>query len=168
LTDTSIRTQAFKAIIPSLDTPYPRIQELSPGDGDGAGIHRAKLATVLAVMTRQAHAIGSGVPNQYVQAMEGVRELEALSAVVYSSNFDVGDEKYGLADVGPQVDTSKPDIENMLPTPSAGTGPSSEAAKEKEQDANVPPTSVSSSTANNSGWGLFENVWGRVSGSSAR
>lgn len=37
------------------------------------------------MVTRQAHAIGNGVPNEYVQAMEGVGELEAFSAVVFSS-----------------------------------------------------------------------------------
>ncbi|PGH08579.1 peroxin-3 [Blastomyces parvus] len=51
---------------------------------------KAKLATILAVIARQAHAIGNGTepPNEYLTAMEqGVRELEAFAAVVYSSNF---------------------------------------------------------------------------------
>ena len=48
----------------------------------------AKLATILAVVTRQARVIGNGVPNPYVQGLEAVRELEAFAAVVYSSNFD--------------------------------------------------------------------------------
>ena len=47
-----------------------------------------KLATVLAVMTREAHRMGAGVPNEYVQAMEGVNELEAFAAVIYSNKFD--------------------------------------------------------------------------------
>ncbi|KAL4928705.1 peroxisomal biogenesis factor 3 [Aspergillus undulatus] len=52
---------------------------------------KAKLANVLAVLARQAHVIGNGTspPNLYVKAMDqGVRELEAFAAVVYSSNFD--------------------------------------------------------------------------------
>ncbi|KAL4980228.1 Peroxin-3 [Aspergillus desertorum] len=52
---------------------------------------KTKLANVLAVLARQAHVIGNGTspPNIYVNAMnQGVRELEALAAVVYSSNFD--------------------------------------------------------------------------------
>ncbi|ERF74775.1 hypothetical protein EPUS_04944 [Endocarpon pusillum Z07020] len=55
-----------------------------------------KLATILALLTRQAHVIGSGnTPppppnNEYVQAMEReVRELEAFAAVIYSSQLDV-------------------------------------------------------------------------------
>lgn len=54
---------------------------------------KTKLANVLAVMTRQAHVIANGTnpPNDYLVAMEqGVRELEAFAAVIYSSNFDVG------------------------------------------------------------------------------
>ncbi|RDW78783.1 peroxisomal biogenesis factor 3 [Aspergillus mulundensis] len=52
---------------------------------------KTKLANVLAVLARQAHTIGNGTspPNIYVSAMDqGVRELEAFAAVVYSSNFD--------------------------------------------------------------------------------
>lgn len=51
---------------------------------------KTKLANVLAVLARQAHVIGNGAsPNLYVSAMDqGVRELEAFAAVVYSSNFD--------------------------------------------------------------------------------
>lgn len=40
-------------------------------------------------MTRQAHAIGNGIPNEYVQAIETVKELEAFAAVIYSSNFEL-------------------------------------------------------------------------------
>ncbi|OJJ48844.1 hypothetical protein ASPZODRAFT_149834 [Penicilliopsis zonata CBS 506.65] len=50
----------------------------------GASGLKTKLANVLAVMTRQAHAIGNGSnpPNDYLVAMEqGVRELEAFAAV---------------------------------------------------------------------------------------
>lgn len=53
-----------------------------------AGLAKAKLANILAVLTRQAHVIGNGVPNRYVQAIEGVKELEAFAAVIYSSQFE--------------------------------------------------------------------------------
>ncbi|KAK0630705.1 Peroxin-3 [Bombardia bombarda] len=45
------------------------------------------LPKVLSVLTRQAHAIGNGMPNEYLQAMESVRDLEGFAAVVYSSNW---------------------------------------------------------------------------------
>ncbi|KAF8472453.1 Peroxin-3 [Kalaharituber pfeilii] len=44
-----------------------------------------KLASVLAVMTREAQAIGGRVPNDYLQAMESARDLEGFSALVYSN-----------------------------------------------------------------------------------
>ncbi|TFB05414.1 Peroxisomal biogenesis factor 3 [Trichoderma ghanense] len=46
------------------------------------------LPKILSVLTRQAHVIGNGVPNEYLQEMESVRDLEAFSAVVYSSNWE--------------------------------------------------------------------------------
>lgn len=61
----------------------------------------AKLATILAILTRQAHAIGNGndPPNEYLQVMEReVRELEAFAAVIYSSQSGVD---VGQGDEGP-------------------------------------------------------------------
>lgn len=58
----------------------------------GASEVKTKLANVLAMMARQAHVIGNGSnpPNEYLSAMDqGVRELEAFAAVVYSSNLNV-------------------------------------------------------------------------------
>ncbi|KAI1769155.1 Peroxin-3 [Hypoxylon sp. FL1150] len=46
------------------------------------------LPKILSVLTRQAHAIGNGMPNEYLQDMEQVRDLEAFAAVVYSSNWE--------------------------------------------------------------------------------
>ncbi|KAK7949679.1 peroxisomal biogenesis factor 3 [Apiospora saccharicola] len=47
------------------------------------------LPKILSVLTRQAHAIGHGMmPNEYLQAMEQVPDLEAFAAVVYSSNWE--------------------------------------------------------------------------------
>ncbi|KAI0526439.1 Peroxin-3 family protein [Xylaria bambusicola] len=46
------------------------------------------LPKILSVLTRQAHAIGNGMPNEYLQEMEYVQELGAFAAVVYSSNWE--------------------------------------------------------------------------------
>ncbi|KAM0272715.1 hypothetical protein ACHAPA_001940 [Fusarium lateritium] len=46
------------------------------------------LPKILSVLTRQAHVIGDGMPNEYLQKMEAVRDLEAFAAVVYSSNWE--------------------------------------------------------------------------------
>ena len=112
LTDHNLRSQAFRLSL----SPLPRAQEshsprpsstslgaagavasntLDDEQHVGQEHHlenqpKAKLATILAVMSRQAHVIGNGVPNEYVQAMDEVRELDAFAAVVYSSHFELG------------------------------------------------------------------------------
>ncbi|KAG0648520.1 Peroxin-3 [Hyphodiscus hymeniophilus] len=83
LVDQKISQQAFK--IPAT----PEVPNL-----DGLRITEVfdakpvKLPIVLAILTRQAHSIGNGVPNEYLQSMEQVRDLEAFAAVVYSSNWE--------------------------------------------------------------------------------
>ncbi|KAL9605781.1 MAG: hypothetical protein Q9179_001014 [Wetmoreana sp. 5 TL-2023] len=84
LTDHQIRTEAYTLPDPS---SIPPVQEVQIPDLD-SGLAKAKLANILAVVTKQAHAIGSGVPNRYAQAIEGVKELEAFAAVIYSSHFE--------------------------------------------------------------------------------
>ncbi|KAL0930900.1 peroxin 3 [Colletotrichum truncatum] len=46
------------------------------------------LPKILSVLTRQAHVIGNGMPNEYLQEMEQVGDLEGFAAVVYSSNWE--------------------------------------------------------------------------------
>lgn len=46
-----------------------------------------QLPKILSVLSRQAHVIGNGMPNEYLQAMESVKDLEGFAAVVYSSNW---------------------------------------------------------------------------------
>lgn len=61
------------------------------------------LPKILSILTRQAHAIGNGMPNEYLQAMEQVRDLEGFAAVVYSSNWQAeiaSDEYAGVAPAG--------------------------------------------------------------------
>jgi len=73
--------------------PPPQQQQQQP-------LNRAVLLPkILSVLTRQAHAIGNGMPNEYLQEMEGVRDLEGFAAVVYSSNWESEirpDEEGGL------------------------------------------------------------------------
>ncbi|KAK3302475.1 Peroxin-3 [Chaetomium strumarium] len=77
-----------------LDTPAAA--SLDPLGGSTLSSSRAvPLPKVLSVLARQAHAIGNGMPNEYLQAMESVRDLEGFAAVVYSSNWQaeiVGDD----------------------------------------------------------------------------
>lgn len=81
LVDEKVAQQAFKVPPQPIGTEAPRIQEIHDPKP-------AKLAIVLATLTRQAHQIGNGVPNEYLQVMEQTGDLEAFAAVVYSSNWE--------------------------------------------------------------------------------
>lgn len=80
LIDVKISQLAYK--IPPVSASTARVTEIV---GDGV---KAKVAVSLAVFCRQAHAIGAGANNEYLEKMEQVGELEAFAAVVYSSNFE--------------------------------------------------------------------------------
>ncbi|ORX96555.1 Peroxin-3 [Clohesyomyces aquaticus] len=88
LIDTKIAQLSYK--IPPTSASPARIQELVGGDA------KAKVANSLAVFCRQAHAIGSGANNEYLAAVEQVRDLEAFAAVVYSSNFEFETPEVGV------------------------------------------------------------------------
>lgn len=133
---------------------------------------KTKLANVLAVMTRQAHVIGNGAnpPNEYLSAMDqGVRELEAFAAVVYSSNFNV--DLLGSGEKTPQtplagVDTSSPlgpvvaDKEEEQPAHAAGDNSNSNPNLD-DNAANPEPTSpeVARPAGEES---AFEKAWGKA------
>jgi peroxin-3 len=140
LTDVALRSQAFKIAEPSQD-PALRVQELDSTEGLSTnpepGKTKTKLATILAVVSRQAHLIGNGVPNTYVQSMEGVRELEAFAAVVYSSNFELDQVHAEAARVMHE------ESEHLTPT----------------AENNTQSQGIGAATR-----GLFEGVWGRATG----
>jgi len=141
LTDVALRSQAFKIPDPFTD-PSLRVQEVIDITGDEfaePGQVKAKLATILAVITRQAHTIGNGVPNTYVQALEGVKEVEAFAAVVYSSNLE-------------HEAATQAEAAGQLP---AGF----EEATRVEHPVAEQPRGIASST-----WGVLGSVWGRVVG----
>ncbi|CAK7241035.1 MAG: peroxin [Sporothrix thermara] len=62
-----------------------------------------QLPKILSVLTRQAHMIGSGMPNEYLHEMESVRDLEAFAAVVYSSNWESEIHEEGLMAAAEEV-----------------------------------------------------------------
>jgi peroxin-3 len=74
---------------------HPRIQELDSAVTVVPGEPRVKLANILALITRQTHAIGNGnePPNEYLTTAEReVKDLEAFAAVIYASNEQSLDE----------------------------------------------------------------------------
>lgn len=72
---------------------HPRFQEIIAMESDASGSHgnsnipKVKLASLLPIVTRQSHLLVHGFPNEYVDALVEIKELQGLSAVVYSS-FD--------------------------------------------------------------------------------
>lgn len=88
---------AFKQKAMALPATIPAESRITPIHDDDDGEEKAlmegdsattKFASVLAVLARQGHLIGNGVPNEYLQVIEQQKELEAFSALVYSSNFE--------------------------------------------------------------------------------
>lgn len=69
---------------------HPRIQELDSAVTVVPAEPRVKLANLLAIITRQAHAIGNGnAPNEYLALAEKeVRELDSFACVIYTNNLD--------------------------------------------------------------------------------
>ncbi|KAI1108324.1 Peroxin-3 family protein [Nemania sp. NC0429] len=62
----------------------------APPEQDAANLatRAILLPKILSVLTRQAHVIGNGMANEYLQEMEHVQDLQAFAAVVYSSNWE--------------------------------------------------------------------------------
>ncbi|KJR82299.1 peroxin-3 [Sporothrix schenckii 1099-18] len=84
--------------------------DLPPSVGEGSiELNRLRnekvvqLPKILSVLTRQAHVIGSGMPNEYLHEMEAVRDLEAFAAVVYSSNWESEIHEEGLLAAAEEV-----------------------------------------------------------------
>ena len=105
------------------------------------------LPKILSVLTRQAHVIGNGVPNEYLQEMESVRDLEAFAAVVYSSNWENEVREDGLMDSAIHVE--KP--------------PAVAAAVEDKAPPAPPPAQVESSVVLvDAEQGGMESAWERA------
>jgi peroxin-3 len=123
---------------------HPRIQELDSAVTVVPGEPRVKLASILAILTRQAHVIGNGnnPPNEYVAAVEAeVRELEAFAAVIYTSNLEQSVEEA-------RPPTAKSEDEGIKS--SAGTGVSDVGAQQVDEMIES----------------KLEGAWSRVVGSS--
>ena len=106
LVDYHIATEAFQSTGPSAPGVGMNVQGMSAyADSESRVTEisdtKCKLAHILPVFVRQAHVIshgsgeldptGSGeaaTENEYLSAIDGVRDLEAFAAVIYSSNFE--------------------------------------------------------------------------------
>lgn len=184
LVDQNCASQAFKASPSTPGSPKPAVQNFSSSvtiiPASSPSAPKVKLATVLAVMTRQAHVIGNGThpPNEYLVAMEqGVRELEAFAAVVYSSNFDLQMPESGLSPAllstgvtssGPTSSPAPLGVQNEdRRTSDLGVSSlvdlnqvvASEAASRSEQETQGPSSAMPSGAVVDP---AFEKVWGKA------
>jgi len=119
LIDDRIAMEAFK--VTSTD-PASRIVDITD--------RKCKIANTLAVFCRQAHNIAAGsgemdelsatadaVPNEYLAAIDQVRDLEAFAAVIYSSNFD-----FEAVQAEQQLEQASMQAAAQLPEPRQLTG----------------------------------------------
>ncbi|KAJ5042998.1 uncharacterized protein L3040_004387 [Drepanopeziza brunnea f. sp. 'multigermtubi'] len=140
LVDQKVAQQVFKMpVIPDVpDLDGPRVTEVF----DTTPV---KLPILLATLTRQAHSIGNGVPNEYLQSMEQVRDLEAFAAVVYSSNWE--------NEISPMND---PESSTVIVEKDGLAGPAGQANIQAAEAAGQ-ESIVDLGTAS-----TFENAWGKA------
>jgi len=132
LVDQKVAQQAYKV------PPTPDVTDLdAPRVTEVVDVKPVRLPIVLATLTKQAHSIGNGVPNEYLQAMEQVRDLEAFAAVVYSSNWE--NEISPMTEEGSTV---------LVPKEETVEPVSTEAGQESVIDVGVAST--------------FESAWGKA------
>ena len=125
LVDYRIATESFKVPVPG--TEQPRVEEVTESD---AGPVKCKLAHILPVFCRQAHAIAAGsgeietgldgmsaqngaFGNEYLQAMDQVQDLRGFAAVIYSSNFEYEVAENGAAQTVEDFGAQAPEVPVM-------------------------------------------------------
>jgi peroxin-3 len=145
-----------KLVAGVFDTPAVSASAI---DDTPDGVSRAVLLPkILSVLTRQAHVIGNGMPNEYLQAMEGVRDLEGFAAVVYSSNWQaevVPDEVVGGAKEGGAQSSSSEAGSSRAPAAQGSTMGESSIVLVGGQEEDEPQQAAQSS--------LFDSVWEKAS-----
>lgn len=104
------------------------------------------LPKCLSVLTRQAHAIGNGMPNEYLQAMESVQDLEGFAAVVYSSNWENEIREEAMI-VPPPAPSTSGSVSGLRQSTVVGTGEGEESLVLVDRSQ---------------GSGSFESVWAKV------
>ncbi|KAH6636168.1 Peroxin-3 [Chaetomium tenue] len=150
-----------------------------PLGGAGTVVSRAVLLPkILSVLTRQAHAIGRGMPNEYLQAMEAVPDLEGFAAVVYSSNWQAEivpeDDRAAGVGIGVGVDAGAADSASSVSTKVAGSpppppppGPKALPLEKKEAGGEAGEASlvIVDKTGEEGKTDLFDSAWEKASAS---
>ena len=154
LVDKRLRSEAYK-LPPLEEEPPPATKIIEIPDIDPTTA-TTKLATILAVVTREAHRIGGGVPNEYLQAMESVGDLEGFAAVIYSSNCEL--EAGFDSSVSMSSDETKPKSSDLESMPTAEVEESVGIGEGGKGLRGMVTGAVDGA------WTRFEGVWGKVTG----
>ncbi|EAS30503.3 peroxin 3 [Coccidioides immitis RS] len=158
LIDTKCATEAFKGLSQAQkkdqSPPFSSTATMVPVAEPSAP--KTKLASILAVISRQSHVIGNGTnpPNEYLSIMEReVRELEAFAAVIYSSNFDLNPSMSMLGTkIGPEG-----------PSTAVEDAPGGEASIIELPIPSAETASVANAEPNEAGRDFgFEKAWGKA------
>lgn len=162
LIDGKVRSDAYK------------LAPLTPGTGSESRIvevtdpdpprSSTKLATILAVMTREAHKIANGVPNEYVQAIEAVSQLEAFAAVVYSSNFEFDSRSETITTADLKTSGSRDETAGEGKDQNDGKGLDSIEVEDVARVGGKGGIIDKTTGVVDAAWGGFERVWGKITG----
>ncbi|KAK3073309.1 peroxin [Teratosphaeriaceae sp. CCFEE 6253] len=127
LVDFRIATESYKLTgptAPSFSSPEPRITEVLDT--------RVKLAHILPVFCKQAHAIAAGsgeldalsgvaaqepLGNEYLAAIDRVGDVEAFAAVIYSSNFEYEADQERSSAPEKSAERQLPPMQSLDPEP---------------------------------------------------
>jgi peroxin-3 len=142
------------------------------GQGNTVVSRAVLLPKILSVLTRQAHAIGHGMPaNEYLQAMEAVPNLEGFAAVVYSSNWQaeiVPDDVAGVGagvGAGAGADLASSGSTKVGGSPLSPPPPPSGAKREAGEVGESSLVIVDKTGGEESKADLFDSAWEKASAS---
>lgn len=162
LVDGKIRSDAYKLAPLNPRTGLEsRIVEVTDPDPLSSS---TKLATILAVMTREAHKIANGLPNEYVQVIEAVNELEAFAAVVYSSNFEIETRSETITTADLKNSGSKDETAGEGKDRNDGKGLDSIKVEDVARVGGKGGIIDKTTGVVDAAWGEFERVWGKITG----
>lgn len=135
------------------------------GAGNAIVSRAVLLPKILSVLTRQAHALGHGMPqNEYLQAMEAVPDLEGFAAVVYSSNWQAEIVPDDVAGVGAGVDLASSGSTKVGGSPLSPPQEKREAGQAGESSLVI----VDKTGGEEGKADLFDSAWEKASASASK
>ena len=106
------------------------------------------------------------MPNEYVQAIDGIPDLEAFAALVYSSNYELEIVRDPAGASAGEREVEEGRTRTPAPAPGLDTKRGMEGRGGEGQNSESEKGAIGSSRFGipDQAAGLFENVWGKVVG----